>query len=120
MRALASRKERKEKDVRVLEPDAAAGAAEELVGEADVAAHGAHGGAAGHLFAAERRPGKARLRGLDEAGVWLPTEAGERKGWQCRSLAKHGHGCFKYWRHESEKCRWTHRDRTRGPAGTQV
>jgi hypothetical protein len=33
------------KYVRVLEAAAAAGAAEELVGEPDVAAHGAHGGA---------------------------------------------------------------------------
>lgn len=48
----------------MLEAAAAAGTAEELVGEADVAAHGAHGGAAGHRW---RRPRKARLCGLDEA-----------------------------------------------------
>jgi hypothetical protein len=34
-------------DVRVLEAAAAARAAEELVGEPDIAAHGAHGGGSG-------------------------------------------------------------------------
>jgi hypothetical protein len=57
------------KDVRVLEAAAAAGAAEELVGEPDVAAHGAHGGSAGHHRRRQPGAGEARrLRGLGEGG----------------------------------------------------
>jgi len=50
--------------VRVLEAAAAAGAAEELVGEPDVAAHGAHGGA-GH------RHGRGRQRPRSCGLEWM-------------------------------------------------
>lgn len=98
-RRLSQRAMGRRRYVRVLEAAAATGAAEELVREADVAAHGAHG--AGHQDRSGGRPAEVKER--RPTRLWLASSlgagnsgvAGRNRCGLCRK--EEGLPGFKYW-----------------------